>query len=290
MERKDIDEINEKIEQINNAIKSLESSSELRNTLENISRKVTLTATNAKLNSLRDAYNAYIVEAREEEKLSEKEFDDKYIKVKKECENLGRLGWVVTQYSNPREITQWVELVREGKYKDIADYFDEQLIDTLVNDLQLKYKNMPESTYFDKGIFYYNQNDYMTSAIYICALIDKRCKTLIDFGNYRKNKVKYSNIGFERHLHNQFYLTNSTIKKRFLFVQMYPSLIAFLYRLFVEEGENDIDKGTEPDYINRNWILHGHSTRIIERYECIQLINALNVLEFVCRVNNFEEN
>ena len=34
-------------------------------------------------------------------------------------------------------------------------------------------------------------------------------------------------------------------------------------------------------YINRNWLLHGRSYRDVERYECIQVLNALDAIESV---------
>lgn len=68
---------------------------------------------------------------------------------------------------------------------------------------------------------------------------------------------------------------------------MYPSIIEFLRRLFVD-GEYTFERGIEPPYINRNWLLHGRSSRVIERFECIQLFNALSVIEFVFAVANQE--
>ena len=62
--------------------------------------------------------------------------------------------------------------------------------------------------------------------------------------------------------------------------QVYPSLIAFLNRLFVD-GEYTFENGIEPPYINRNWLLHGKCCREIERFECIQLLNALETIENV---------
>lgn len=40
------------------------------------------------------------------------------------------------------------------------------------------------------------------------------------------------------------------------------------------------------EIVNRNWLLHGKSCRVIERYECIQLFNALSVIEFVFSISN----
>ena len=52
------------------------------------------------------------------------------------------------------------------------------------------------------------------------------------------------------------------------------------------KSEREIDnylfeKGIEPPYVNRNWLMHGRSSRKIERFECIQLINALSTIEYV---------
>ena len=91
--------------------------------------------------------------------------------------------------------------------------------------------------------------------------------------------------GFEEHLQTEFNKTDSFFTKRFLFLDMYPSIIEFLNRLFVD-GEYSFKNGVEPPYINRNWLLHGKSCRVIERYECIQLFNALSVIEFVFLISN----
>ena len=45
---------------------------------------------------------------------------------------------------------------------------------------------------------------------------------------------KYSEDGFEQHLKKVFVKTDSVFTKRFLFLDMYPSLIEFLNRLFVD--------------------------------------------------------
>jgi hypothetical protein len=68
--------------------------------------------------------------------------------------------------------------------------------------------------------------------------------------------------------------------QRYYFLNAYPSLIAYLNRLFVD-GEYTFENKIEPPYINRNWLLHGMSYRNIERYECIQILNALDVIESI---------
>jgi hypothetical protein len=47
------------------------------------------------------------------------------------------------------------------------------------------------------------------------------------------------------------------------------------------DGNYKFENEIEPPYINRNWILHGRCSRKIERYECIQVLNALDMIESV---------
>lgn len=125
----------------------------------------------------------------------------------------------------------------------------------------------------------------MTSAMYLVAIIETRTNELMNYPKGTRYKQKYSMEGFEEHLQTEFNKTDSFFTKRFLFLDMYPSIIEFLNRLFVD-GEYSFKKGVEPPYINRNWLLHGKSCRVIERYECIQLFNALSVIEFVFLISN----
>ena len=61
-----------------------------------------------------------------------------------------------------------------------------------------------------------------------------------------------------------------------------PSFAAFAERLFCEaKGSYDMETGTEPPYLNRNWLMHGRMTRDVRKYECIQLINALDALMYI---------
>ncbi|WP_313344533.1 hypothetical protein [Sedimentibacter sp.] len=61
---------------------------------------------------------------------------------------------------------------------------------------------------------------------------------------------------------------------------MYPSLIEYLNRIFYDEPY-PFKKNVEPLYLNRNWLMHGRMAREIERYECIQILNALSAMEFM---------
>ena len=235
---------------------------------------------------LSDEIKTYLNTLKEDENLSQREFERKYVYEKSVCEQLGRAGWVVTEHGNPKEVKEWNELLMNGKEVEISKYFtgEYQFVQTsIIEGLCKRYTDGAAQVYFQRGLKYYNLKDYMTSAMYFVGLIEQRCKAQIDFGEYKRYKVVFSTVGFENHLHDKYGKINGQLTKRFLFLEMYPSLIAFFNRLF-DDGEYTFENGIEPPYINRNWLLHGKTTRIIEEYECIQLLNAISVLEFVCDV------
>lgn len=158
------------------------------------------------------------------------------------------------------------------------------VLNSILNGLEIKYA-LSENKYFIKAKEYFEAEDYMTSSIYLVALIEAVTNELMKYPKGIKYKQKYSEVGFEKHLEIEYDKVNSFFTKRFLFLEMYPSIIEFLDRLFVD-GEYTFERGVEPPYINRNWLLHGKSNRDIERFECIQLFNALSVIEFVFSITN----
>ena len=49
------------------------------------------------------------------------------------------------------------------------------------------------------------------------------------------------------------------------------------------QSTNDINDTSkkEPDYLDRTWLMHGRCCREVTRMDCVQLINALDVCEFM---------
>lgn len=232
---------------------------------------------------LNEDMKSFIEETKEDEKLSQEDFEEKYSCEIDVCRNLGRAGWVVSNHSNPREVKEWYTLLSQNKELEIVSYFEGEngnILKNIFMELEAKYSENPNNRYFMKGKHFFEEEDYMTAAMYLVALIEARTNNFMDFPNGMKYAQKYSQKGFEKHIQEEFENTESIFTKRYLFLNMYPSVIEFLNRLLVD-GEYKFEKGIEPPYVNRNWLLHGKSSRMIERYECIQLFNALSTIEFV---------
>lgn len=239
---------------------------------------------------LSEEVRKFIQETKESEKLSEEEFEKKYGEEFEVCKILGENGWVISGHSNPRDIQHWFNALVKGETEKIIEFFEENeclVIKNITDALETKYDDPTNRNYYSRGIKAFQENDYMTSAMYLVGLLEARVNTLVQFPPKAKYKEKYSNKGFNNIKKTQFAEAGSLFTKRYYFLDVYPSLIAFLNRLFVD-GEYTFKKGIEPPYINRNWLLHGKSCRDIKRFECIQLLNALDTMESV--LGDKEEN
>lgn len=130
----------------------------------------------------------------------------------------------------------------------------------------------------------FENEDYMTVAMYLLALLDNRVNKLVVFPNQHMSyKVKYSNRDFANQMAEDFRQLNEKrgfMSKKIYFLKIYPSLISCLNRIFIN-GLYKFENGIEPPCLNRNWLMHGRMKRRIERYECIQILNALSVIEYM---------
>lgn len=226
----------------------------------------------------------FVNETKESEKLSQDQFEKKYSGEMRMCEALGQVGWVISEHTNPQVNKEWYDLLSRHKEDEIISYFEGDngwILENIFQNIESRYSENPNQRYYEKSKYYFDQKDYMTSAMYLIPLIERRLNELINFSEERLSyRKKYSREGFQSHMQKEFDKTNGFTAKRFLFLNVYPSLIEFSKRLFVD-GEYSFENGIEPPYINRNWLLHGKSCRVIERYECIQLFNALSVIEYI---------
>lgn len=233
--------------------------------------------------ALDEEVKCFIEETKEDEGLSQEEFKEKYSYEMDVCRKLGRAGWVVSNHSNPREVKEWNTLLSENRELEIISYFEGEnghILENIFRELEVRYSENPNKRYFNRGKYFFEEKDYMTSAMYLVALIEERTNQFMKFPKRMSYAKKYSSEGFKEHIQEEFENTESIFTKRYLFLDMYPSIIEFLNRLLVD-GEYKFENKIEPSYVNRNWLLHGKSSRTIERYECIQLFNALSTIEFV---------
>lgn len=235
----------------------------------------------------------YQKEARESESLNEHEFEEKYEEKRRRSEQLGRNGWVISPYASLSDIEKWENLL-DGRENEIVYYFEGcevTLLDEIIKVLKGAYIG-GEQRYFELGLSAFERSQYMTAAMYFFALLDYRIGCLVEFPkNVSKNREKYSKEGFINQKEKDYDKLNghsALMSKKLFFVEMYPSLIEYLKRVFCD-GKYSFEKKIEPPYLNRNWLMHGRMKRDVERYECIQIINAISVIEFMFGEGNENE-
>ena len=265
----------------NNNLEMSSTITELKNQMVNVTRFLNQLSEMFPAFQLSEEAKEFIREAKESESLSEEEFEKKYGDEFEVCRTLGEHGWVVSGHTNPRNIKNWYKALIEGEPEKIVYFFEEDedcVIKSIINSLERKYDELVNRNYYSRGIKAFLDNDYMTCAIYLVALLEARVNVLAQFPSRTKYREKFSDKGFADVKQEHFAESHSFFTKRYYFLNVYPSLIAFLNRLFVD-GEYTFEKGVEPSYINRNWLLHGKCCREIERFECIQLLNALETIE-----------
>jgi len=193
---------------------------------------------------LSEEVKEFIREAKESESLSEEEFEKKYGSEFEVCKTLGEHGWVVSRHSNPRYIKKWYKALIEGESDKIVCFFeedDDRIIKNIMDTLERKYNDPVNRNYYSRGIKAFQDNDYMTCAMYLVGLLEARVNALVQFPSNTKYREKFSDKGFVDVKQEQFVESSSFFTKRYYFLDVYPSLIAFLNRLFVD-GEYTFEK------------------------------------------------
>lgn len=200
-----------------------------------------------------------------------------YQKRKDISEKLGANGWVISQNLTPANASEWLRKIESNGEEVILNEFSEQEIDAMIDKGVKKFCENPERLYFEKGVENYFSGRYTETAIFWICLLDYKI-TKITPKELRK-KVKQCNEGLNKAGEQLFQKAQERTATKVLFLCDYlPSFSKFATRVFVDGEKYDFDKGVEPPYLNRNWLLHGKMTRRIKRYECIQILNAINTL------------
>lgn len=242
--------------------------------------------------SISKEFQTYLQIVKDSEGLSEKEFEEKFSAELKQSKKLGSHGWIPSEYGNPKDISEWADYVDECPEK-IMDFFEgdnKNILNKIIDTLSCVYVDIPYKRYYEKGLRYFYMKDYMTAAMYWTILMEIRISNLVEFpGHGQKQKRltyddKYSEYGFSLQREKTYQKKKDFQTKRFYFLNFYPALQEYVHRLFaygyLTFDITDISQ-KEPDYLDRTWLLHGRCCRETTRMDCIQLLNALDVCEYI---------
>ena len=193
------------------------------------------------------------------------------------AKRLGQSGWTINGEKSPNDIREWIRMIESKGEEAIAEQFSDNDIERILESTEKRYINPPESGYLNRAIENYYSGRYTESAVFFLAFLDYRINFLSKSDYSRKKKQ--CTIGIAEHGKEKYSsFDNQPMFRHFIICDYIPSFSAYMERLFTEDERYDFDKGVEPPYLNRDWLMHGRMTRRVKKYECVQLINSLVTL------------
>lgn len=217
-----------------------------------------------------------------------KYFEDKIERAK----TLGKFGWVVSPNMVAGSETKIaLDLLSGGDEKKYVKefFYNRNTIFATIKELQDKVATADNlSLYLEMFEKCFRRYDYTSAAVYICGVLDYRMKQAFKQENMRRYGALL-NTGIDEERKKYYKETkkeNSKSYNIFILTEYITSFQEYAKRTFTEETGYGLGE-QEPPYFNRNWLMHGYSTRKVQRFEVLQLLNALSCLETI--IDGFKE-
>ena len=118
-----------------------------------------------------------------------------------------------------------------------------------------------DSILWKQALSSYIQEEYHAAAIVFTVLVDNLLSTYLEDKKVTSFKTRIT------YLINEVKNTNNNVPPAYLLDTLFKSIIAF--------AEPHDFNASEPSCINRNWLLHGKTTRVITKLDCIKLIHMI---------------
>ena len=214
----------------------------------------------------------------------QKHFNDKILASKL----LGENGYIPSMHKSLDDEDEIKRVIlSEGTEEQIMSilFKDEKDVQSTIEKLDnldsLKYVKM----YFDGFKKQYEIKDYTAATFYLSAILDNRFRFLFRNKDY-VTISRFLNQGIDDIKKEYFNKLSqdekSLLSNVFLLAEFIPALTAYINRLF--DGDKNAKEHFgkskyEPTYLERNWLVHGFRSKPVEKYELLQLLNAIDVLE-----------
>lgn len=204
-------------------------------------------------------------------------------KIRNKCRELGKNGWVISPFWEPNNeetwYDTWYKLLQNGKKEKIKDFFvynNYQLLNHIRGYARFEVEKInwwiEAEKLFDKNLFF-------SCTLVLSALFEREIrKCPID--NWRNKTTRFFKDSISDKI-TQIYCDDriEPISRYIDTLLLLPSLDGFI-ETFYNSGYT-FDKGIEPSFIERNWLMHGMTDREISEEDCIKLFNANASLSYV---------
>ena len=203
--------------------------------------------------------------------------------IRSKCSELGSNGWVVSPFWEPHInetwYNTWYDLVKSNEKENIVDFFKE-------NDYKLLnyirgYARFEVSKYYwwleAEDLF--DKKFYLGCALILAAILEREIrKCPID--NWRNQTTQYFKNSVSDKITKIYENDKAEPLSRYVdTLLLIPSLDGFI-KSFYNSGYF-FSNGIEPDFLERNWLVHGMMDRTVLESDCIMLFNAIGSLCYV---------
>lgn len=214
---------------------------------------------------------------------------DSMTELENKCQHIGKYGWVYSPfvetepYRSVTYIDDWIDALESGNEERIEKYFTDnnygllkclygRIITDLINIDQYRFSfGVKEAfdNFFDKR--------YISCVHVLFSTLEgliRSCKVI----NWKRRLIPFFNDTTKTEF-EQTTIYNKIDKISFIAEKhlMLPSFNSALSRFYCLDPTHQFGNKDciEPEYIQRDWLLHGMTDRVVSRRECIQLFNAI---------------
>lgn len=196
--------------------------------------------------------------------------------IREKCKKIGENGWAHSPYWSPNKNETWDKtwdkMIQENKSEKILVYFtsnDYSLLHEIIFRGSYQFGNF---NWWKEATDLFFKKYYLGCAMILTALLERGIRDC-PIDSWKQKVTKFYESAIVDRI-SQIYNEESIepISRYIDTVLLLPSLDGFITSFF--DGGYRFDNGIEPQYLERNWLMHGMTDRNITEEDCIKLFNA----------------
>lgn len=207
----------------------------------------------------------------------------KEIRIK--CKFLGENGWVISPYwipdANETWYDTWFWLAFDGSCDKITDYFLRDDYALLKNINRYSFFEVDRCDWFKESEILFEQKHFTACAMLLTAILEQSIRKCPIIKWHRRISItEYYNQAIKNKVED--YYNNYSIEPLCRYIEtilILPSIDSFISDYF--NSGNHFDDGEEPDFLERNWLMHGLTKRTVTESDCIKLYNVICSLTYI---------
>lgn len=212
------------------------------------------------------------------------DLNNKKIKdIRLKCDYLGKQGWAICPFWCPLKNESWYDTWFWQEYHNqsdkIAAYFTENDYFLLGNINGFSRFEVDRYDWFEEAEDLFANHHYNSCAMLLTAILEQSIRKC-PVKDWRKNVDVFFNELIYVEIKDYYRKNLEPLNKYIETILLLPSVNGFISSYydkghgFWKDKEGKLKK-EEPQFIVRNWLMHGMTKRTITEIDCIKLFNAI---------------